>query len=82
MAPSAVPVATSERVTVGRTFGNYKEQAAGAQSYNRKLEEEGDADHPKANVNRKRPVEIAGLMTSGSTSITYPYGILRRSIHL
>lgn len=35
---------------VWKTLGNYKEQAAGAKAYNKKLEEEGDADHPKANV--------------------------------
>ena len=37
-------------ITVVKTFGNYKEQAAGAKAYNKTLEEEGDANHPKANV--------------------------------
>ncbi|KAL8728910.1 MAG: hypothetical protein Q9166_005077 [cf. Caloplaca sp. 2 TL-2023] len=52
MAPSAIPITPSSPTSkpeVGRTFGNYKEQAAGAQAYNRKLEEEGDAHHAKAN---------------------------------
>lgn len=36
--------------TIGivKTFGNYKEQASGAKAYNQRLEEEGDAEHPKA----------------------------------
>lgn len=53
MAPSAITVTlstTASKPAVGRTFGNYKEQAAGAQAYNKKLEEEGDAHHAKANV--------------------------------
>lgn len=37
-------------IAVPKFFGNYKEQAAGAQSYNKELEEHGDGDHPKANV--------------------------------
>ena len=37
-------------VAVVKTFGNYKEQASGAQAYNKTLEEEGDANRPKANV--------------------------------
>ena len=37
-------------IAVVKTFGNYKEQAAGAKAYNKTLEEEGDANHPKANV--------------------------------
>ncbi|KAL8919735.1 MAG: hypothetical protein Q9208_006601 [Pyrenodesmia sp. 3 TL-2023] len=37
------------KLAVGTTFGNYKEQAAGAQAYNKKLEEEGDALHARAN---------------------------------
>ena len=37
-------------ITIPKFFGNYKEQAAGPQSYNKELEEHGDADHPKANV--------------------------------
>ncbi|KAL8799517.1 MAG: hypothetical protein Q9182_005826 [Xanthomendoza sp. 2 TL-2023] len=48
MAPSAIAV-TPPTAEVGRTFGNYKEQAAGARAYNKKLEEEGDAHHAKAN---------------------------------
>ena len=38
--------------SIVKTFGNYKEQASGAKAYNRKLEEEGDAEHPKAKVCR------------------------------
>ena len=37
-------------IAIPKTFGNYKEQAAGAQSYNKELEEHGDVKHPKANV--------------------------------
>ena len=37
-------------IAVVKTFGNYKEQASGAKSYNKTLEEEGDSNHPKANV--------------------------------
>lgn len=37
-------------IAVVKTFGNYKEQASGAKAYNQKLEEEGDAEHPKAKV--------------------------------
>ena len=51
MAPIATPSAASPQAPpVQKTFGNYKEQASGAKAYNKKLEEEGDADHPKANV--------------------------------
>ena len=54
MAPSAIPVTTPSEIApalaMGRTIGNYKEQAAGAKTYNQKLEEEGDAERPKANV--------------------------------
>ena len=54
MAPSAIPVTSPSEIApalaVGRTIGNYKEQAAGAKSYNKRLEEEGDAERPKANV--------------------------------
>ena len=37
-------------IAIPKNFGNYKEQAAGAQSYNKELEEYGGVDHPKANV--------------------------------
>ena len=37
-------------IAIPKNFGNYKEQASGAQSYNKDLEEHGDADHPKAKV--------------------------------
>ena len=37
-------------IEVVKTFGNYKEQASGAKTYNKTLEEDGDANHPKANV--------------------------------
>ena len=51
MAPIATPVEKSQpAVTVSKTFGNYKDQAPGAKNYNKKLEEEGDADHPAAKV--------------------------------
>ncbi|KAL8655957.1 MAG: hypothetical protein Q9210_000554 [Variospora velana] len=52
MAPSATELTLSPAVAkaeVGRTFGNYKEQAAGAKGYNKKLEEEGDSHHGRAN---------------------------------
>lgn len=65
MAPIATSTVSSppdsSTVGVGKTFGNYKEQAPGAQDYNKKLEEEGDADHPKANVFHVRPNDITGL---------------------
>lgn len=41
---------TVPEIGIVKTFGNYKEQASGAQAYNKTLEEEGDANHPKANV--------------------------------
>lgn len=53
MAPSAIAVTAlgpESKAEIGRTFGNYKEQASGAQAFNKKLEEEGDAHHAKANV--------------------------------
>ena len=55
MAPVAVPVEQPSTAApasngVQKTFGNYKDQAPGAQTYNRKLEEEGDETRPKANV--------------------------------
>lgn len=37
-------------ITIPKFFGNYKEQAAGAQNYNKELEEQGGVDHPKAKV--------------------------------
>ena len=37
-------------IAIPKNFGNYKEQAAGPQTYNKDLEEHGDVDHPKANV--------------------------------
>ncbi|KAI4193498.1 MAG: hypothetical protein LQ350_008286 [Teloschistes chrysophthalmus] len=51
MAPIATqtPLSREEAVVVLKHFGNYKEQAAGAKTFNRKLEEEGDIDHPRAN---------------------------------
>ncbi|KAI4194323.1 MAG: hypothetical protein LQ350_007838 [Teloschistes chrysophthalmus] len=58
MAPSALevtPSAPTAKPEVGRTFGNYKEQAAGAQAYNKKLEEEGDAHHARANYLKYLP---------------------------
>lgn len=56
MAPSAVTVtetAPASKPAISRTFGNYKEQAAGAKAYNKKLEEEGDGHHARANVGLK-----------------------------
>ncbi|KAI4276298.1 MAG: hypothetical protein L6R35_006222 [Caloplaca aegaea] len=53
MAPSATELTLSPAVTkaeVGRTFGNYKEQAAGAKGYNKRLEEKGNSHHERANV--------------------------------
>ena len=61
MAPVATPnipsPPSSPAVAVGKNFGNYKEQAAGAKVYNKKVEEEGDDDHPKANVFRALPYD-------------------------
>ena len=37
-------------IAIPKSFGNYKEQAAGAQSYNKELEEHGDGHHSKAKV--------------------------------
>lgn len=37
-------------IAIPKSFGNYKEQAAGAQSYNKELEEHGDVHHSKAKV--------------------------------
>ena len=37
-------------IAIPKSFGNYKEQAGGAQSYNKELEEHGDVDRPKAKV--------------------------------
>lgn len=52
MAPSAVSIEPSPSISPailnGKDFGNYKEQAAGAKTFNKKLEEEGDADHAPA----------------------------------
>lgn len=52
MAPIATqtPLSQVEAVVVPEHFGNYKEQAAGAKTFNKKLEEEGDVDRPRANV--------------------------------
>ncbi|MCJ1457121.1 hypothetical protein MMC28_007487 [Mycoblastus sanguinarius] len=49
--PTQAPV-----VPVKKGTGDYKEQAAGAQAYNKKLEEEGDERHPKANYSNYLPV--------------------------
>ncbi|KAI4236965.1 MAG: hypothetical protein L6R40_006017 [Gallowayella cf. fulva] len=59
MAPSAIAVTAlgpESKAEIGRTFGNYKEQASGAQAFNKKLEEEGDAHHAKANYLNYLPV--------------------------
>ena len=42
-------------VKIRHALGDYKEQAAGAKTYNKKLEEEGDANRPKANVIHAKP---------------------------
>lgn len=59
MAPVAIPTTpsppTAPAGAAGRLFGNYKEQSAGAQAYDKQLEEEGDADHPKADVCARLP---------------------------
>lgn len=47
-APAASPAPPA--LAFRKVLGNYKEQAAGASEYNAKLEEEGDANRPKANV--------------------------------
>lgn len=46
MAPIATQTVTQPSDVFANTFGNYKEQAAGAKSFNKKLEEEGDGTHP------------------------------------
>ncbi|CAF9937048.1 MAG: hypothetical protein HETSPECPRED_010543 [Heterodermia speciosa] len=46
---------TVPEIGIVKTFGNYKEQASGAQAYNKTLEEEGDANHPKANYTHYLP---------------------------
>ncbi|KAL8722093.1 MAG: hypothetical protein Q9225_001337 [Loekoesia sp. 1 TL-2023] len=52
MAPIATPTPPSPPATPsivnGKDFGNYKEQAAGAKSFNKRLEEEGNEKHAKA----------------------------------
>lgn len=51
MAPVAIPKTPSPPTApTGKLFGNYKEQLAGAQAYDKQLEEEGGADQPKADV--------------------------------
>ena len=60
MAPIATQTATQPSNVLPNSFGNYKEQAAGAKSFNKKLEEEGDATHPAASVYHLSPtIEIA-----------------------
>ncbi|KAL8711941.1 MAG: hypothetical protein Q9220_003637 [cf. Caloplaca sp. 1 TL-2023] len=60
MAPIAIPVQpsppASPAIAIGKDFGNYKEQAAGAKAFNRKLEEEGDEKHTKATHTKYLPV--------------------------
>ena len=55
--PTQAPV-----VPVKKGTGDYKEQAAGAQAYNKKLEEEGDERHPKANVVALNPHSLQRLL--------------------
>ena len=62
-------------ITVPKFFGNYKEQAAGAQSYNKALEEHGDVDHPKAKVYLPCYVELTVLTVSDSTPTIYQHGM-------
>lgn len=73
MAPSAVSIEPSPSISPailnGKDFGNYKEQAAGAKTFNKKLEEEGDADHAPAKVYSSCDWMFSRL-TDRSTSIT------------
>ena len=48
-------------IAIPKNFGNYKEQASGAQSYNKELEEHGDANHPKAKVMLALPSEAQSV---------------------
>ena len=48
--PEVSPDKEFEFLRIKRVVGEYKEQAGGAQAYNRKLEEEGDERNPKAHV--------------------------------
>ena len=54
MAPTATSTVTEPRafeaIADKTTFGSYKEQTAGARSYNKQLEEEGDEKNPRAKV--------------------------------
>ena len=55
MAPSAIePQKPSVEVIITKNASQYKEQSAGPQTYNKKLEEEGSADVPKAKVRMPR----------------------------
>lgn len=82
------PIATSTHpsppdapaVAVPKNFGNYKEQAAGAKAFNKKLEEEGDVDRPKANVVDNCACDDAVLMECCSISIISQHGTQTRSI--
>ena len=72
MAPSAVSVESpspTSKPETARTFGNYKEQAAGAKAYNKKLEEEGDAHHAKANVRLQKEHRLIILQLIPQSSI-------------
>ena len=85
MAPSAVLATTASEISpalaVGKTFANYKEQAAGAKTYNKRLEEEGDAERPRANVKPcSGPCDRGGLTAFSSILITFLHGTQTRSI--
>lgn len=62
MAPVAIATTPSPPIAptrlIGKQFGNYKEQLGGAQTYDKLLEEEGDADHPKADVFAPLPYSL------------------------
>ena len=55
MAPIAISPIESQNeveVLIKKNISQYKEQAAGPLTYNKKLEEEGSAEVPKAKVSR------------------------------
>lgn len=76
--PPSLPAPQS--IAVDRTFGNYKEQASGAQSYNKKLEEEGDANRPKANVFRPSSRNTEYAYKALSMSIICQHGTPMKSM--
>lgn len=77
MAPIATqtPLSQEEAVVIPKHFGSYKEQAAGAKTFNKKLEEEGDIDRPRANVGIGPTLGYVTLTKYCSISIIFRNGI-------